>query len=138
MAPIFADTSGWANLVDRTEPFHGVARVAYQRVVATRGRFITTNYILTELVAVMERPLRIPRSQAIQFLDGIVRSPNVEVVHITADIHHQAWALLASRRDNAWSLVDCASFVVMEQCGITDALTTDHHFEQAGFVRLLR
>ncbi len=45
---------------------------------------------------------------------------------------------LVARADKEWSLVDCASFVVMQQRGLTEALTTDRHFEQAGFVRLLK
>lgn len=50
----------------------------------------------------------------------------------------QVWELFKSRPDKEWSWVDCASFVVMKQRGILEALTTDHHFEQAGFVRLLK
>jgi predicted nucleic acid-binding protein len=49
-----------------------------------------------------------------------------------------AWQLLARRPDKAWSLVDCASFIIMQERAITDALTTDHHFEQAGFTQLLK
>ena len=46
--------------------------------------------------------------------------------------------LYASRRDTEWSLTDCISFVVMKQHNLTEALTADHHFEQAGFIPLLR
>ena len=46
--------------------------------------------------------------------------------------------LFAARKDKDWSLTDCISFVVMQEHGITDALTADHHFEQAGFVALLK
>ena len=46
--------------------------------------------------------------------------------------------MLKKCQDKEWSLVDCASFVIMKQRGVTEALTTDHHFEQAGFVRLLK
>jgi hypothetical protein len=49
-----------------------------------------------------------------------------------------AWRLLTTHIDKMWSLADCASFVVMKERSITTALTTDHHFEQAGFVRLLK
>jgi len=49
-----------------------------------------------------------------------------------------AWVLLKSRKDKFWSLVDATSFVVMQQLGIQESLTTDHHFEQAGFIRLLK
>jgi predicted nucleic acid-binding protein len=58
-------------------------------------------------------------------------------VHIDSVLDAAGWALLKSRPDKQWSLVDAVSFVVMQQRDITEALTTDHRFEQAGFVRLL-
>jgi predicted nucleic acid-binding protein len=54
----------------------------------------------------------------------------------TLDDH--AWRFLKEREDKAWSLVDCSSFVVMKQHKILKGLTTDHHFEQAGFEKLLK
>jgi predicted nucleic acid-binding protein len=60
------------------------------------------------------------------------------VVHIDPELDEQAWQLLSNRQDKHWSLVDCASFVLMNQRGLVEALTTDQHFEQAGFVRLLK
>jgi len=72
-------------------------------------------------------------------LVGRVRTSSyVEVIHVDPQLDEQAWQLLAKRQDKDWSLVDCTSFVVMQQRGITEALTTDHHFEQAGFIRLLK
>lgn len=62
----------------------------------------------------------------------------ITVVHIDAPTDAAAWALLKSRPDEDWSLVDATSFVVMRQRGLTEALTTDRHFEQAGLVPLLR
>jgi uncharacterized protein len=49
-----------------------------------------------------------------------------------------AWKLCKSRPDKEWSLVDCTSFAIMQQLKVQESLTTDHHFEQAGFVRLLK
>jgi predicted nucleic acid-binding protein len=62
----------------------------------------------------------------------------VEIVHIDQSLDTASWRLWESRPDKEWSLVDCASFLVMQQKGLTEALTTDHHFEQSGFVRLLK
>lgn len=45
--------------------------------------------------------------------------------------------LLSDRQDKTYSLCDAVSFVLMRQRGMTGALTTDRHFEQEGFVRLL-
>ncbi len=61
-----------------------------------------------------------------------------EIVHVDAALDGKAWQLLKERQDKEWSLVDCSSFVIMRQRDLTEALTTDHHFEQAGFVRLLK
>ncbi len=79
-----------------------------------------------------------PRSSIIAFLEGIKKSSHVDVIHIDPALDEQTWRLIKQRIDKDWSLVDCASFVVMKQHGITEALTTDQHFEQAGFVRLLK
>ena len=64
--------------------------------------------------------------------------PLVEIVHINQELDKKAWQMLANRLDKEWSLVDAASFVVMKERGLTEALTADHHFEQSSFVRLLR
>ena len=72
------------------------------------------------------------------FVESIKTSPYVEIIHIDVGLDGQAWQLLTHRQDKDWSLVDCSSFVVMQQRSIVEALTTDHHFEQAGFIRLLK
>jgi len=46
--------------------------------------------------------------------------------------------LYRQRVDKDWSLTDCISFAVMQRMSLIDALTTDHHFEQAGFNVLLK
>ncbi len=138
MADLFADTSGWGNLIDTSQPHHSLAANLYRTARQQGRKVITTNYILAELVALLTSPLRIPRASSIAFIDGLRNSPYVEVVHVDALLDEQAWQLLKKRQDKEWSLTDCASFVVMQQRGITEALTTDHHFEQAGFVRLLK
>ena len=99
---------------------------------------VTTNYILSELVALMTSPLRIPRPHQIVILDSISAAPWVEVVHIDAGLDKAGGDLMRRHPDKDWSLVDCSSFVVMTQRGISTALTGDRHFEQAGFVRLLK
>ncbi len=90
------------------------------------------------MVALLNSPLRIPRLQVFEIVDAIKTVPYVEIIHINNVIDTSAWELCKSRPDKAWSLVDCTSFVVMQQLGIQQALTTDQHFEQAGFIRLLK
>ena len=138
MAELFADTSGFGNLADPTQAFHSLAASLYRAARIQNRRVVTTNYVLAELVALLTSPLRFPRASIVAFIDDLQTSPYVEIVHVDVLLHDAAWQLLKSRKDKEWSLVDCASFAVMTQRGISEALTTDHHFEQAGFVRLLK
>lgn len=135
---LFADTSGWGHLLDATQPHHALASNLYRSTRQQGRRIVTTNYVLLELVSLLTSPLRIPRPTVIALIDGLKASPVVEVLHIDSATDADAWQLLRQRPDKDWSLVDCASFVVMRRRGILEALTTDHHFEQAGFVRLLK
>jgi uncharacterized protein len=78
------------------------------------------------------------RPRVIEIVDGIKASPFFEIIHIDENLDKRTWELLKNRPDKKWRLVDCSSFVVMQEKGISEALTTDHHFEQAGFIRLLK
>jgi uncharacterized protein len=138
MPDIFADTSGLAHLLDPTQANHAIATIIYRRTRQQGHRLITTNYIITELVALLTSPFRMPRPNVIKLVGSVKTSPYIEILYIDADIDEQAWQLLTKRPDKNWSLVDCASFVVMQQRSIQEALTTDHHFEQAGFTNLLK
>ena len=138
MPDLFADTSGWGHLLDPTQSYHSLAANVYRMARQQGRKVVTTNYIVAELVALLTSPLRIPRPAMIAFIEGLKASPYVEVVHVDSMLDEQAWQLLKSRQDKQWSLVDCASFVLMRQRGVLEALTTDRHFEQAGFVRLLK
>jgi predicted nucleic acid-binding protein len=138
VADVFVDTSGWGCIADRTQAFHALAGSIYRTGRQQKRKFVTTNYVLAELVALLTSPLRIPRPAIVRFIDGLTASPYVEVVHVDTNMDHDAWQLLRSRQDKDWSVVDCASFILMQRSGIDEALTTDHHFEQAGFIRLLK
>jgi len=65
-------------------------------------------------------------------------APDCEIVSFSSDIFEEAQSFYDQHRDKQWTLTDCTSFVVMRERGIADALTGDHHFEQAGFVALLK
>ena len=138
MNEVFVDTSGWASFFVRTEPHHAKAIELMTQWQQQNGRVVTTNYILSELAALFTSPLRVPRSTILDCIQTIRSRPWVEVVHIDPSLDEAAWKLFGDRLDKEWSLVDCASFVVMQQRGLTDALTEDRHFEQEGFVRLLK
>jgi uncharacterized protein len=135
---IFADTSGLASYLDGTQHDHQRAGELVRAVYKSHRRLLTTNYILAELTALLTSPLRIPRSRQILHLDALQTMRWIEIVHVDAQLDRQAWNLWRARPDKTWSLVDCASFVLMTQRGLTDAITADHHFEQAGFRCLLK
>lgn len=126
------DTSGLMCLLDKRETRHGRATDLYNSAL----RLICHNYVLAEFVA-LTIARGVPRPAALQFMDAIARSGEIEVFWVDKELHERALQLLSQRMDKAWSLCDAASFVVMEDQGVSEALTTDHNFEQAGFTRLL-
>ena len=138
MNEVFADTSGWASAFVRTEPRHSLAAAFLRQWQADGTRVVTTNYVLNEVSALLTSPLRVPRPQQIVILDSIRNASWVEVVHVDPVLDAAAYALFQNRPDKLWSLVDCATFVVMQQRGIASAFTNDHRFEQAALVRLLK
>ena len=100
MSEIFAVTSGWANYFVRTEPFHQAAKQLMQQWHKDQTRIITTNYVLSELVALFISPLRIPRSQQIQAIDTIKSVDWIEIIHIDQKLNDQAWRFLKERDDS--------------------------------------
>jgi uncharacterized protein len=75
MPELFADTSGWGNLVDPTQPFHAQAASIYRTARRQAHKVVTTNYVLVELVALMTSPLRLVRPSVVAFIDGLKTSP---------------------------------------------------------------
>jgi predicted nucleic acid-binding protein len=77
-----------------------------------------------------------------QFFVDLLRrlkgDPKTILIPASPALFAQGCELFASRPDKNWSLTDCTSFVVMKEHGLTDALTTDRHFAQAGFNALLK
>lgn len=138
MLEIFVDTSGWGNLVDKNQPYHQLMVQLYREAKQQKRRLITSNYVITEVVALLTSPLRIPRPKIISFVNSLKQSPYIDIIHIDKEKDDESWILLASREDKQWSLVDCSSFIIMKERGILEALTNDIHFEQAGFIRLLK
>ena len=60
------------------------------------------------------------------------------IVPASRELFQRGVELFTQRPDKDWSLTDCPSYVVMKEQDIEDALTTDPHFEQAGFTVLLK
>ncbi len=134
IASLFVDTSGWATPVVH-DAAHSAEIEAFSRQIVTGGRaLVTTNYVITELIALLTIRTRLSRPQLLQFVGQVKQV--AQVVHIDPDLDAAAWALLEQYSDKERSLVDAASFVVMRRLSLTEAFTSDHHFTQAGFVRV--
>jgi uncharacterized protein len=127
------DTSGLLCYFDVTDPRHGDA-VTYFNSARER---LTHSYVLAELIPLCETR-GMPRAASLTFAADLLDNPHVEVIWIEKDLHQAALLLLEKRLDKTYSLCDAVSFLLMRQYGISDALTTDRHFGQEGFTRLLR
>jgi predicted nucleic acid-binding protein len=133
MKPVFADTFFFFAILNRADPLHERA-AAYSR--NARMLRITTDWIITEIADGLSGIA--DRERFMDLYRHIQLSPAIRVVPASRPLFEEAIALYASRLDKNWSLTDCISFVVMRDEGITQALTGDHHFEQAGFEVLLK
>lgn len=134
---IFVDTSGWVEPVLRSDPHHAAMVLFAQQLQAEQRHMVTTDDVLNEVVALLTTDTRgIARPKLIQFINQILGSPQVRIVHVDEQIWREAWAMLERMIDKTWSWVDASSFVVMRRQGIVEAFTTDHHFTQADFVRV--
>lgn len=100
------------------------------------GRLVTTEWVLMELADALSSPEA--RSTVVSFLNAVRTDPLFEVVEYASAVYQAGFALYASRPDKAWSLTDCISFGVMTERGLSEALTADHHFEQAGSQAVFR
>lgn len=132
MSRVFADSFYFFALTNRRDDRHAKAR---EWTNSFEGNLITTEWVMLE------------------FADGLARSPGRSsfyalrqtvladgknlVLPFDMDLYEAGLELLRARSDKQWSLTDCISFIVMRREGLTDALTGDHDFEQAGFRTLL-
>ena len=126
------DTSGLLCLHHKPEPFHDQARMLYKQA---RSR-LTHSCVLAEFVA-LATIRRLPRMPALTYINDLLENPDIETIWVDETLHREAMTLLLARQDKTYSLCDAVSFVLMSGNQIGEALTTDHNFEQAGFVRLL-
>lgn len=134
---VFVDTSGWASYINQGDSLHQAAVTYCQQAATQQQGLVTTNYVIAELVALLDARLHISRPQLITIIDLIKSMRYLEIIHIDLALDDAAWALLKARPDKGWSLVDASSFEIMTTYKMTNALTTDQHFVQAGFIRLL-
>ena len=136
MNPVFADTGYWIALFNPRDQLHAKAVAVSQ---AVQGRLIVTSQmVLTEFLNHYAALGQQFRERAVQVVHNLESNANVEIVPQTTVQFETALNLYAQRQDREWGVTDCASFLAMQARGITEALAHDEHFQQAGFVPLLR
>lgn len=134
--PVFLDTGYVYALVNTRDQWHEQAVAWQQRIVAARRALVTTELICVEIADGLAA-VRF-RAQAARIVSALEDSPLVEVVPVSKELLESAFELYRQHDDKDWGLTDCASFVVMHERGLSEALTTDGHYTQAGFDALLR
>lgn len=127
------DTSGLFSLCSQADAFHDLAQTIYQQ---SRKR-LTTSYVLSEFVA-LAWARGLSRSDTLMLSEEMLSDDTIDIVWVDENLHSNALKLLKQRPDKSYSLCDAVSFVLMLERDFTNALTTDKHFEQEGFRRLLK
>jgi predicted nucleic acid-binding protein len=133
MKETFADTFYYLAVLHQDDAGHARAWELSGRLT---GATVTTAWVLSELADGLAAPAT--RGGFARLLTSLRADPTCIILPASQDLFERGLDLYQERPDKAWTLTDCISFVVMEERGIRDALTGDHHFEQAGFTALLR
>ena len=132
MNVLFADTSFYVAVFNPHDALHARAKAV---AAAHLGSVITTEFILIEVGNFFCRGNA--RKVFQMMTEHLMAAEDIEVVPASTALFRDGLSFFNARPDKDWSLTDCISFVVMEEEDITEALTADHHFEQAGFIALL-
>jgi predicted nucleic acid-binding protein len=133
---VFADAGYWIALWSRSDGLHRQAAVLAERIVGSKT--VTTEFMLIEVLDGFADLGVHGRDVAASLVRELQTAPDVEIVPAGSSLFHAALERYAQRPDQSRSLTDCASFLVMEERGISEALAYDRDFERAGFVALLR
>jgi predicted nucleic acid-binding protein len=129
---IFIDTSAFLAILDADDQYHQKADTAWQEILSSREDLITTNYILVETFALVQRRLGL---EALKVFQGDI-IPVLDIEWITEGLHQNAVDMLIIAAQRQLSLVDCTSFTVMRKTGLKKAFTFDSHFMKQGFVAI--
>jgi predicted nucleic acid-binding protein len=133
MKPVFVDTVYYLALINPRDQY---AAAATQFTAGFSGAFVTTTWVLAEVANSLTRGA--DRALFCELYQDLTADNRVTIVPPDLDLFEQGIDLFGKRPDKEWSLTDCISFLVMQEYGLTEALSADRHFEQAGFTTLLK
>jgi predicted nucleic acid-binding protein len=132
---VFLDTSGLYALIDRKDVHHPAARTVVERLLRAGRRLVATDYVLAETLNLANA--RSGSRVALRLLDLIEQSAGIRIEWIGTSRFDLTKAFFRKYAGYTYSFTDCTSFVVMRELKLSQALTTDRHFTQAGFESLL-
>jgi len=132
---VFVDTVAWIALANTRDALHDSAKDVFNRLCVEEALFVTSEFVLLEFANSLSAPDF--RAGTSRFISSLYGSEVIEIVPSSSELFNDGLVLFGQRPDKGWSLVDCISFVIMKERKITTAFSQDHHFEQAGFVKLL-
>jgi len=135
-AEVFLDTAYALALSSPNDQFHQRAIHLAREIRAAGTRLVTTRATMLEIGNALSKPPW--RHAGIRLWNALEVDSRVEIIPLSEQPYEQAWQLFRERPDKEWGLTDCVSFVVMHDRGLTEALTADAHFQQAGFQPLMR
>jgi predicted nucleic acid-binding protein len=135
MRRVFADAGYWIALLNPRDALHAKALAVSAKL--DKARIVTSEMVLTEVCNSFAGKGESLRHAASALVDRIRSNPNAEIVPMTSNAFREGLTRYRSRLDKTWGLTDCTSFLVMEQKGISEALSADRDFQQAGFEALL-
>ena len=131
MGVVFADTGYWVALWNPRDALHQIATALSESL--GESHVVTTQLVLVEVLDSMAGEPEFRRAFVAQRVQELEATPYVDIIPLTANQFGAALERYIARPDQQWSLTDCASFLVMEERGMTDALAHDRDFKQAGF-----
>ncbi|HEX8521537.1 MAG TPA: PIN domain-containing protein [Tepidisphaeraceae bacterium] len=132
MRRLFADTFYYLALLSPADEAHASA---VELTHDYGGEMVTTDFVLMEVADGLASART--RRAAVALVDALHRDPAVRIIPATRRLFERASRMYRARSDKNWSMTDCTSFLVMRDLKLSEALTADHHFKQAGFVTLL-
>ena len=136
MRLVFADSGYWIASINFGDELSERARLVAESLGSFR--IITSEMVLIEVLNHFSARGERARKAVFDAIAGLKANPDIDVIPLTSAQFADAVDRYGSRLDQSWSLVDCSSFVLMEERGIRDALAYDVDFVQAGFNALLR
>ena len=117
MNKVFLDTSYAVALSAPADENHRRAAELADELEASDTQFVTTRAILLEIGSALSKVRH--RSAAIRLLTALENDPKVEIVSASDELYQQAFEIYHERVDKEWGLIDCMSFVVMNDQGLT-------------------